>query len=131
MFRSYSSLLVPRPMNLNNRNLSLQSISQTFQSINAKLDQLAKKKFFKYGLPFLTLLLAGSFGLQQFSQLRYTYSKKKLITPEEAEKMGVKMKKPGEVTLETEFEKVRNIDIENWENKRGPRPWEEGVKSDK
>lgn len=35
------------------------------------------------------------------------------------------MKKPGEVSLETEFEKMQNIDIDTWEQVRGPRPWEE------
>lgn len=39
------------------------------------------------------------------------------------------MKKTGEVTLETEFEKVKNIDIDNWEQVRGPRPWEEANSS--
>jgi cytochrome c oxidase assembly protein subunit 16 len=107
------------------RNLGFQSINNSFKTINAKLDAIAKRKFFKYGVPFLALLLGGSFGLQQFSQLRYTYSKKQLITPAEAEKMGVKMKKPEEVTLESEFEKIKDLDIENWDNIRGPRPWEE------
>lgn len=35
------------------------------------------------------------------------------------------MKKPGEVTLESEYEKVKDLDIDNWEQIRGPRPWEE------
>lgn len=33
--------------------------------------------------------------------------------------MGVKMKEFGEVTLETEYEKIKEIDIDNWENVRG------------
>lgn len=40
-------------------------------------------------------------------------------------KYGVNMKKRQEVTLETEYDKVKSIDIENWTNIRGPRPWEE------
>lgn len=47
------------------------------------------------------------------------------MTPEDVEKFGITMKKSKEVTLETEFEKIRSMDIEDWENKRGPRPWEE------
>jgi cytochrome c oxidase assembly protein subunit 16 len=39
--------------------------------------------------------------------------------------MGIEMKKPGEVTLETEYEKVKKLDIDNWDNKRVSRPWEE------
>lgn len=40
-------------------------------------------------------------------------------------KYGVSMKKRQEVTLETEYDKIQSVDIEHWENKRGPRPWEE------
>lgn len=36
------------------------------------------------------------------------------------------MKPPEEVTIEAEYEKLKKIDIDNWENVRGPRPWEEG-----
>ncbi|KAH8399113.1 hypothetical protein KR215_002425 [Drosophila sulfurigaster] len=72
------------------------------------------------------MMVAGSFGLQQFSNLRYQYAKKQPVSPEEMKKFGVNMKKRDEVTLETEYDKVKSIDIENWSNKRGPRPWEEG-----
>lgn len=80
--------------------------------------------------------------------LRYQYSKKVSIKPEDLDKIGVKMKEPQEVTLETEYEKVKQIDIDDWEMVRGekscfvvlgsagdanvfvflsvgPRPWEE------
>jgi cytochrome c oxidase assembly protein subunit 16 len=57
---------------------------------------------------------------------RYQFSKKQAVKPEDFEDLGIAVKKTGEVTLETEFEKVKTIDIENWENIRGPRPWEEG-----
>lgn len=29
-----------------------------------------------------------------------------------------------EVTLEKTYEEIQKLDIDNWENKRGPRPWE-------
>lgn len=38
---------------------------------------------------------------------------------------GITMKSNKEVTLESEFEKVKKMDIDNWEQVRGPRPWEE------
>jgi len=56
---------------------------------------------------------------------RYQYAKKQPVTPEEMKKYGVSMKDRQEVTLESEYDKVKSVDIENWENKRGPRPWEE------
>jgi cytochrome c oxidase assembly protein subunit 16 len=51
--------------------------------------------------------------------LRYQYSKKVSIKPEDLDKIGVKMKEPQEVTLETEYEKVKQIDIDDWEMVRG------------
>lgn len=60
-------------------------------------------------------------------KIRFQFKPTKKITPEEAEKYGVKMKNPKEVTLESEYEKIKELDIEHWENIRGPRPWEEGT----
>jgi len=94
---------------------------------------LFKRKFFRYGVPFFILVIAGSFGLTEITSLRYKFRAQKGMTKEEAEKIGVKMKNPGEVTLESEFEKTKKeLNIDEWENKRGPRPWEmteEDVKS--
>lgn len=42
---------------------------------------------------------------------------------EEAELNKLKVKQ--DVTIEDEYENVKNMDIENWEQVRGPRPWEE------
>lgn len=107
----------------------------------------SNRKSFRYGVPFLLLILGGSFGLKEFTQLRYnciyhyfnfkwfdihfryTFSKKKTIRPDELESVGVKMKESGDVTLETEYEKIKEIDIEHWDNIRGPRPWEEQAKA--
>lgn len=89
-----------------------------------KLQELSKHRFFRYGVPFLIFVLGGSFGLKEFTSLRYEFSTRSPVNPEMAEKYGVKMKKPGEVTLESEFEKLKKLDIDNWTNIRGPRPWE-------
>jgi len=90
-----------------------------------RVKRLTNQRFFKFGLPFLILVVGGSFGVKEFAVLRYQFRNTKMITREEAEKHGVSMKKPEEVTLETEFEKIKKLDIDNWENIRGPRPWEE------
>jgi len=84
-----------------------------------------RRKSVKYGLPFLIMIVGGSFGLKEFTSLRYQFRKVSPVNPEEAKKFGVEMKKPGEVTLETEYEKLKNLDIDHWEQVRGPRPWEE------
>lgn len=56
------------------------------------------------------------------SNFSYTFSKKVTLKPQELEKAGVEMKSNGEVTLETEYEKIKEIDIEHWENVRGEFP---------
>lgn len=61
------------------------------------------------------------------SFFRYQFSRKTSITLEEVKKHGIEMKKPGEVTVEGEFEKLKDMDIDNWEQIRGPRPWEENT----
>jgi len=77
---------------------------------------------------------------------RYKFRRSEILSKEEAAKYGIVKKK---VTLESEYETIKNaslnvlifkslynhiihdfflllfqIDINNWENKRGPRPWE-------
>ncbi|XP_018565346.1 cytochrome c oxidase assembly protein COX16 homolog, mitochondrial-like [Anoplophora glabripennis] len=96
-------------------------------SFSKTLNSFLKKKSIKYGLPFLLVVLGGSFGLKEFAQLRYQFSKVSVVRPEEMKKYGIEMKKPGEVTIDTEFEKVKKLDIDNWEQVRGPRPWEENI----
>lgn len=48
-----------------------------------------------------------------------------MITPEQLEKeTGVKAKKE-KVTMETVYEEFKKSNLDNWENIRGPRPWED------
>merc|ERR1711911_218518 len=83
-----------------------------------------QRRSVKLALPFLILVVGGSFGLKQFTENRYRFNKNKFLTPPELHKHGIIKKEKSEVTLETEFEKIKKIDIQQWENKRGPRPWE-------
>lgn len=87
-----------------------------------------RRKSTRLAVPFLLLVVGGSFGLREFAQIRYDFRMRKAVSKEDAEKMGIKMKDQKDVTLETEYEKVAQIDTSNWENVRGPRPWEEGNK---
>lgn len=94
--------------------------------------KLAKQRFVKYGIPFFVLILGGSFAMEGLTSIRYDFRNKSSITPDEAEKYGIKMKKPGEVTLESEYDKIKkDLDIDTWENIRGPRPWESNVITEK
>ncbi|XP_065354336.1 cytochrome c oxidase assembly protein COX16 homolog, mitochondrial [Calliphora vicina] len=90
-----------------------------------KFNKLKRNKSFKYGIPFLILMVGGSFGLQEFTKIRYQFSKQQTVTPEELEEFGIAMKKREEVTIDKVYEKVKTLNLDDWENKRGPRPWEE------
>ncbi|GAB6020643.1 hypothetical protein CHUAL_003314 [Chamberlinius hualienensis] len=71
----------------------------------------------------MVFMVGGSFGLREFASLRYEY-RQSVPVLDMAESKGIEAKNRGKVTLESEFEKIQKLDIENWENKRGPRPWE-------
>ncbi|KAK9891486.1 hypothetical protein WA026_014723 [Henosepilachna vigintioctopunctata] len=88
---------------------------------------LFSSSFLKKGLPFLIICIGGSFGLRAFASLRYEYSNRSLIKPEDLEKEGIKLRPKEERTMEAQYEKIKKLDIDNWENIRGPRIWEEGT----
>lgn len=82
-----------------------------------------KSKFIRFGAPFILLVVGGSFGLREFSQIRYDHRKIKLISPEELKKQGIEMKPRGSVTIETEYKKlIEEVNLEDYENKRIARP---------
>ncbi|XDA78632.1 hypothetical protein R6Z07F_008722 [Ovis aries] len=65
------------------------------------------------------LIVGGSFGLREFSQIRYDAVKIK-IDPELEKKL-----KMNKVSLESEYEKIKDSTFDDWKNVRGPRPWED------
>ena len=90
-----------------------------------RLAQLRRSKFLRYGLPFVSLLVLGSYGLSEFTSIvvKRREEKTRQLTTEE---MLSFQKKPEKVDLEEEHRKtIEKLDIEHWENKRGPRPWEQ------
>uniref|UniRef100_A0A1X7VK45 Cytochrome c oxidase assembly protein COX16 homolog, mitochondrial n=1 Tax=Amphimedon queenslandica TaxID=400682 RepID=A0A1X7VK45_AMPQE len=83
--------------------------------------------FLKVGLPMILFLVAGSYGLTQFTSIRIKKrdEKNRMLTAEETLSFQ-KAKKV--VVVEEEYEQLmESLDINNWENKRGPRPWEENI----
>ncbi|XP_076178160.1 cytochrome c oxidase assembly protein COX16 homolog l(3)neo43 isoform X2 [Ptiloglossa arizonensis] len=82
------------------------------------------KKGFKNFVPFIILVIGGSFLLREFIQVKLKY---KTVTQynlkEDMEKHGIKVKKS--LTLEEEYEKLKESNLDNWENVRIPRPWDE------
>uniref|UniRef100_A0A8C8B0K8 palmitoyl-protein hydrolase n=1 Tax=Otus sunia TaxID=257818 RepID=A0A8C8B0K8_9STRI len=66
-------------------------------------------------------LVGGSFGLREFAQIRYDVHKLHgKVDPAFKEKL-----KKNTVTLESEYEKLEKSELDNWENIRGPRLWED------
>ncbi|XP_054944542.1 cytochrome c oxidase assembly protein COX16 homolog, mitochondrial [Physeter macrocephalus] len=65
---------------------------------HAVMRALRKNKTLRYGVPMLLLIVGGSFGLREFSQIRYDAVKIK-IDPELEEKL-----KMNKVSLESEYE---------------------------
>lgn len=50
---------------------------------------------------------------------------------EDLAEFGKHVKKPAEeITLESEYEKLKEMDIDSWEQVRGPRPWEENFETE-
>ncbi|KAM9708075.1 cytochrome c oxidase assembly protein COX16 homolog, mitochondrial [Menidia menidia] len=84
---------------------------------------LKKNKTVKYGVPMLLLVVGGSFGLREFTQIRYDAQKiRKRLDPSLEAKVNVEKQS---VMLEEEYEKLRRINLDEWKNIRGPRPWED------
>ncbi|RDD47357.1 Cytochrome c oxidase assembly protein COX16-like protein, mitochondrial [Trichoplax sp. H2] len=83
--------------------------------------QLRRNKFMMYGLPMFILVIAGSFGLKEFTELKYNIRDEKIRTLTAEEKLALHQKGKKK-TLEENT--MKELDIEHWVNKRGPRPWE-------
>jgi len=83
-------------------------------------------RFWKFGLPFVLFVVVGSFGLAEFTDIKIQRRDEKVqkVTAEEAKKYQAKKGKSS-VTLEDVYKNMQeNLNIDDWENKRGPRPWE-------
>uniref|UniRef100_A0A3P8SKL5 Cytochrome c oxidase assembly protein COX16 homolog, mitochondrial n=1 Tax=Amphiprion percula TaxID=161767 RepID=A0A3P8SKL5_AMPPE len=87
------------------------------------LRTLQKNKTVKYGVPMLLLIVGGSFGLREFTQIRYDAQKlKRKMDPALEAKVNMQRQS---VILEEEYEKLKELKLDEWKNIRGPRPWED------
>ena len=87
--------------------------------------KLRRSKFLRFGVPFIGLLVLGSYGLSEFTSIvvKKREEKNRMLTAEEM--LGFQ-KTTTKVSLEEEYKKTNEkLEIEHWENKRGPRPWEQ------
>jgi hypothetical protein len=96
-----------------------------FSRLLAPIAPLLSNKHFRYGLPFISLLLGATFTLREVRQGRYDFSKVKSIDPKDLEALGIE----GEVKsppIEEVYDEYMKKDFkEDYEMVRGPRPWEE------
>ncbi|XP_069016619.1 cytochrome c oxidase assembly protein COX16 homolog, mitochondrial isoform X2 [Embiotoca jacksoni] len=88
-----------------------------------RLKTLQRNKTVKYGIPMLLLVVGGSFGLREFTQIRYDAQKnRKKMDPSLEARVNVQRQ---EVILEEEYQKMKELNLDEWKNIRGPRPWED------
>ncbi|XP_031554066.1 cytochrome c oxidase assembly protein COX16 homolog, mitochondrial-like [Actinia tenebrosa] len=88
-----------------------------------------QKRFLQFGVPMVFLMIAGSFGLKEFTDIKIKRrdSKYQKLTREEA--LNVLPQREKNITLEDAYDEIHSkVDIDTWKNKRGPRPWEEPPK---
>lgn len=88
-------------------------------------------KFFKQFVPFFALTLAAFYGMTEFRKINYKFNRnnKETIYREQLQKLGIKeedYQARTAVSLEEEYEKMmKKLDLDDWKNIRGPRPWED------
>ncbi|CAM2115822.1 unnamed protein product [Caretta caretta] len=103
------------------RGLMQEAAARSLRRGLERLRPLAKNKTLRYGVPMMLLIIGGSFGLREFTQIRY-----------DAQKLHSKMDpaleeriRKNKISLESEYEKLKSSDFDDWKNIRGPRPWED------
>ncbi|XP_014476572.1 PREDICTED: cytochrome c oxidase assembly protein COX16 homolog, mitochondrial [Dinoponera quadriceps] len=85
---------------------------------------MIKRNNLRYGIPFMIFIFGGLLGLREFAEIRYKYRNTRYVK-DEVKDVGILTKPVEEITLEKEYEKLQKVDIDNWENTRIQRPWEE------
>lgn len=88
-----------------------------------RLSKLRANKHFKFGVPFMLMIVGSSFGMKFYSEVRFKIQEERHIISKtkELQQMAVKQQ-----TIEDEYEDYKKtVDLDNWKNIRGPRPWEE------
>ena len=99
----------------------------TLDKILKYVNRLQANRQVRIGLPLIVFLLVGSYGLSEFTQIRYEMHKRQgrnLEMEEELKKRKIK-KKPQKSLEEVYDETVAKMDLNSWYNIRGPRPDED------
>jgi hypothetical protein len=87
-----------------------------------------QNRHFKYGLPFITLLLGATYALPLVTSFRYEFRKTKGLSAEDILKLqekGIIRKNPEHLTLEQLHDEYKDkFNLEDYENLRIPKPWD-------
>ncbi|CAL1542625.1 unnamed protein product [Lymnaea stagnalis] len=94
------------------------------ETIRSIWGHVMKRKFLRRGIPFVLFVAGGSVFLKQFASLRYEFRKSQKLSNEQAEALGLKSGNV-EAAIQEMLEEIEQRDLEDWENIRGPRPWED------
>jgi cytochrome c oxidase assembly protein subunit 16 len=78
---------------------------------------LAKHPFLLFGLPFMTIIVAGSFVLTPATAVRYEKYDRKVRQMTREEELGVG-KAGRKVNIKDEYYRLAAKDIDDWEQKR-------------
>jgi len=93
--------------------------------------RILQNRHLKFGVPFIGLLVGASFALTEVTSFRYEFRKTKRWEEEDVNALknqGVIKRDPNELTLEklgVEIIEKNQDSLENYENLRIPRPWED------
>ncbi|PKS09578.1 hypothetical protein jhhlp_004195 [Lomentospora prolificans] len=79
---------------------------------------IAKHPFLAFGLPFLTIIVAGSFVLTPATAIRYEKHDRKVRQLSKEQELNVR-KNPRRVDWRDEYQKLRaDKDLDDWQQKR-------------
>merc|ERR1719490_726222 len=98
--------------------------------------RILQNRHLKFGVPFIGLLVGASFALTEVTSFRYEFRKTKRWEEEDVNALknqGVIKRDPNELTLEklgVEIIEKNQDNLENYENLRIPRPWEDQTEVD-
>ncbi|KAK0671368.1 putative cytochrome c oxidase-assembly factor cox-16 [Cercophora samala] len=78
---------------------------------------MAKRPFLLFGLPFLTVIIGGSFVLTPATAIRYERHDRKVRTLTRDEELGIGQQRR-KVDMKEEYYRLAAKDLDDWEQKR-------------
>ncbi|OAA32965.1 Cytochrome c oxidase assembly protein COX16 [Moelleriella libera RCEF 2490] len=78
---------------------------------------MSKHPFVMFGLPFLAVVIAGSFVLTPATAIRYERHDRKVRQMTKEEELGVR-RSARKVDMKEEYYRLAGGDLDNWEQKR-------------